>query len=321
MDARIGKTRKQALDYTVYLFVRIFVCVIQGVSIEFGYSMARCLAYLAYAADRRHREVAVANLKQSFGDEYTEAQRRQIVLDVYVHFLRMIVEMAHIPRKLHYYDWRRMARLENAAPLVRSLMDDSRPTIVVTGHFGNWEMAGFLLAAIGVESHAIARDLDNPYLHDFVKRFRQWSGQTILSKTGDFDRIQKVLVDRGVLISVGDQSAGPRGHFVDFFGRPASTHKAIALLAMQHDAQIVVGYAYRDRPNFHYTIRCERVLDPRDYENQPNGAFHMTQDFTAQLERAIRRAPEQYLWLHNRWKHEPPAKSARADRISRRLAA
>jgi KDO2-lipid IV(A) lauroyltransferase len=222
----------------------------------------------------------------------------------------MIVEMTHIPRKLRLYNYRRYVRLENAASAVTAVMND-RSTIIVTGHFGNWEMAGYLVAALGMRSYAIARDLDNPYLHDFLLRFRQWSGQTILSKSGDFERIQKVLLNGELLISVGDQSAGRRGYFVDFFGRSASTHKAIAILAIKYDAQVIVGYAYRDSPGFHYTVGCSEVLDPRDYADLPNAALEMTRDFTRLLESTIRKAPEQYLWLHNRWKHEPPERSSR----------
>ena len=182
----------------------------------------------------------------------------------------------------------------------------SSPVILVTGRWpATWSPLW------GVRSFAIARTLDNRFLQDYLLRFRQWTGQTILSKTGDFDRIQKVLKDREVLISVGDQAAGPRGHFVDFFGRPASTHKAIAILALQHDAPILVGHAHRDRRDFHYQVEVSRLIDPRDYEREKNSALAITRDFTAALEAAIRQAPEQYLWLHNRWKHQPPTRRSK----------
>ena len=88
------------------------------------------------------------------------------------------------------------------------LVVQDRSKIIVTGHFGNWEMAGYLLAIIGIKPASIARDLDNRFLHDFILRFRSWSGQRILSKKGDFDKIEETLVNRGCLVSVGDQSAG-----------------------------------------------------------------------------------------------------------------
>ena len=300
----MAKRRNQVVDYLVYLVVRSVVCVMQALPLDAAYAIARLIARLAYLVDKRHRRVAEENLRHAFGSRLSDADRRRMVLHVYEHFSRMIVEMAFIPRRLHVNSYRRYVRLENAAPAVRAIMGD-RPKILVTAHFGNWEMAGYLLAALGMKSYAIARDLDNRYLHDFLLSFRQWSGQTILSKNGEFDRIQKVLGDGELLVSVGDQSAGPRGHFVDFFGRLASTHKAIAILSIKYDAQVLIGYAFRDAPGFHYTVGCSRILDPRDYADRANAPLAMTQDVSRLLEEAIRKAPEQYLWLHNRWKHKP----------------
>lgn len=299
-----SKKRNPALDYLVYLVVRSLVCVIQAVPLACGYLAAAALARVAYRVDRRHRQVALDNLRHAFGERYTERQRRAMVRGVYEHFLKVIVEIAFIPRRLHRTNWNRFVTMEGAEPVVRAIMGD-RPVMVLTAHFGNWEMAGYLLAAIGLKSFAIARDLDNPYLDRFVRRFREWSGQTILSKNGDIDKIQRVLAERGILITVGDQSAGPRGYFVDFFGRPASTHKSIALLSLRYDAPIVVGYGYRDGAGFHFRVGCRRILDPRDYEGNRDAARAITADFTRLLEETIRAAPSQYLWLHNRWKHLP----------------
>lgn len=304
----MAKQRNRAVDYLVYLIVRIIVCVIQALPIGAGYAFAFCLARFAYMVDKRHRQVAKENLRHAFGDEYSDLQRTKMVLAVYEHFARMIIEIVHIPRKVHVSNWKKYAHLRHPDIALQAIFND-RPTIIVTAHFGNWEMAGFLLAAIGLKSYAIARDLDNPYLHKFLMRFREWTGQTILSKQGDFDKIQRVLSTGGLLISVGDQSAGPRGHFVDFFNRPASAHKAIAILAMRFNAQIIVGYAYRDQPGFHFTLANPKVVDPLDYAESPNAAWEITRDFTKVLEGAIREAPEQYLWLHNRWKHQPPKRN------------
>ncbi|MBX9655954.1 lipid A biosynthesis acyltransferase [bacterium] len=299
------KLRRLVADYLVYLVVRSVVCVLQCLSIESAYAFANGLAYLAYGIDKRHRKIALENLSIAFGDRYSEDERRRIVLDVYKHFCQVVVEIAFIPRRLRTYTWRKYATMTAPAESIDLVVQD-RPKIVVTGHFGNWEMAGYLLAVIGIHPASIARDLDNRFLHDFILRFRSWSGQRILSKKGDFDKIEQTLIDRGCLVSVGDQSAGERGCFVDFFGRPASTHKAIALLSREHAAPIVVGFAYRDRPGFHYNVSTGLPIDPMEFR-EGEDLRGITAEFTKQLERAVRIAPEQYLWLHNRWKHQPPA--------------
>jgi KDO2-lipid IV(A) lauroyltransferase len=303
------KLRRLVADYLVYLVVRAVVCVLQCLSIESAYAFANGLAYLAYGIDKRHRNIALENLSIAFGDRYSEEERRRIVLDVYKHFCQVVVEIAFIPRRLRTYTWRKYATMTAPAESIDLVVQD-RPKIVVTGHFGNWEMAGYLLAVIGIHPASIARDLDNRFLHDFILRFRSWSGQRILSKKGDFDKIEQTLIDRGCLVSVGDQSAGERGCFVDFFGRPASTHKAIALLSREHEAPIVVGYAYRDRPGFHYNVSTGLPIHPMEFR-EGQDLQGITAEFTKQLESAVRIAPEQYLWLHNRWKHKPPLPRAK----------
>jgi KDO2-lipid IV(A) lauroyltransferase len=95
--------------------------------------------------------------------------------------------------------------------------------------------------------------------------------------------------------------------FVEFFGRPASSHKGVALLSLEHDAPVCVGFARRLGRGFQYEVCLEEVIDPRDYRGLPNPVWSITQQCTWAVERAVRQAPEQYLWLHRRWKHQPAA--------------
>ena len=154
---------------------------------------------------------------------------------------------------------------------------------------------------------------DNPYLNDFLlHRFRQRTGQCILYKDGDFERIQAALASGGVIATLGDQDAGQRGLFVDFFGRPASTHKAVALLALEHNAMMVVIGVPRTGEPMQYKIAAEEVILPEEYAGRPDAMRAITQRFTAALERLARRTPEQYFWLHRRWKHAPPVRKAKS---------
>ncbi|MGL4550595.1 MAG: lysophospholipid acyltransferase family protein, partial [Gemmataceae bacterium] len=99
--------------------------------------------------------------------------------------------------------------------------------------------------------------------------------------------------------------AGPRGEFVTFFGRPASTYKSLALLSLRHDAVILVLGAARVGPRIDYRVYLEDVIDPGEYADRPDAVRAITQRFTAGLEAMARRHPEQYFWLHRRWKHRP----------------
>ena len=114
-----------------------------------------------------------------------------------------------------------------------------------------------------------------------------------------------ILANHGSLSVVADQDAGRRGLFVDFFGRPASTYKSIAFLAMRHQTPIVVGYGKRLSYDFKFEIGVERVIYPHEWADRDDAPQWITQEFTRALENVIRKAPEQYLWVHRRWKHRP----------------
>jgi KDO2-lipid IV(A) lauroyltransferase len=301
------KSRSAVADFSVYLVIRFFVCLIQAVSFSTALTIARGLAWLAYWVDRRHRLVALDNLEKAFPGKYTPPQRDELVREVYRHFLTVLIEIIHMPRRINVHNWKKYLVLPEGHRVVECLLS-GRPLLVVTGHFGNWEMAGYCLGLLGFTTHAIARPLDNPYLDDFLRRFREATGQKILAKHGDFAKIQGLLDNGGVLATLGDQDAGQRGLFVDFLGRPASTHKAVALLALEHKVPMVVtGTARLD--GIYHVITAD-VIFPEEYDGRPNAVKEMTQRFTTALEGLVRRHPEQYFWLHRRWKHQPAKRKA-----------
>jgi KDO2-lipid IV(A) lauroyltransferase len=189
---------------------------------------------------------------------------------------------------------------------------DGQAMIFLSGHYGNWEMAGYLFGLYGYPTYSVARTLDNPYLERYLRAFRERTGQHLIPKKGGYDQMLEVLQSGRVLSMLADQDAGPRGLFVDFFGRPASTHKAIALLAIEHQTPIVVGVARRLGTEFKYEIRCEEIIEPTELDGSTDDVLLLTQRYTSALERLIRQDPSQYLWLHRRWKHQPSVKKKRA---------
>ena len=295
------KPARPALDYAVYLLVRGVVCVVQAVPAGVALGVADLLARLAYRADRRHRLVAADNLRHAFPD-LDPAGIDRLVRGCYRHFLTLVVEIARLPRGLRVYNWRRRAALVNGRAMLGGLLSD-RPALVVTAHFGNWELAGYVLGAVGFRTFAIARVLDNPHLHRFLNDFRQGTGQTVIAKKDDFSRLNAALKAGGKVATLADQDAGPRGVFVDFFGRPASAHKAVALMALEFDAVLLVVGVPRTAAG--YRVVCEEVIDPRELAGRPDAVRAITQRYHAALERVIRRHPEQYFWLHRRWKTRP----------------
>lgn len=295
-----------------YLAFRTVVCVIDCLSPRTSAWLAECLAaFIHYVLPRKMTRFKVAhdNLRRAFGDQYSEAEIDSIVHGMWVHLFRTVVEIVHSPRKLHLHTYRNAVEFADFTRTNEAICSGRR-VLMLGGHFGNWEIGTAMFGMWGFPMGIVAREMDNPYLHDWFKEQRELTGHRMLLKSGDYDEMIHLLEKGGNLGLLCDQDAGPRGVFVDFFGTPASTFKSIALLSLEYDALIMVGYSIRkpDQPGLcdwsRFEVGCEAVIDPRTIlGTDPVG--EITQQYTSALERAIRRAPEQYFWVHRRWKSEP----------------
>ena len=122
---------------------------------------------------------------------------------------------------------------------------------------------------------------------------------------------REILARGGLLATLADQDAGQRGLFVDFFGRPASTHKAVALLALEYGVPLLVLGIRKLRGELRHELHIADVIRPEEYQGRPDAVKAITQRYTTALEQIVRAAPEQYFWLHRRWKHQPAPKKAK----------
>ncbi len=288
------------VDYAIYLVVRVLICIVQAMSVPFGCRLARWLAWLFCKVLRVRAAVVEDNLKHAF-PTLSDQERDLLAFGMWEHLFLLVLEVAQAARKIHHTNWRDYAILRNEDVLVRMLLSD-RPVIVVTGHLGNFELGGYLLGILGFPTFTVARTLDNPFLDRFVNRFRAATGQYIIPKKGGYDQILSVLANGQTMTFLADQYAGPKGCWVEFFGRPASAHKAIALLSLENDAPLAVCVARRSGQPMQIELLVHAVADPRDCPSGVDPVRYVTQWYTARLEELIRQTPEQYWWLHRRWK-------------------
>lgn len=287
-------------DYLVYLVVRTFICMVQAMRIETAQSWAKRLAWIFAHVLRIRGKLVDDNLRHAF-PEMPASERRRLAGRMWEHLFLLVFEVARAPREIHETNWRQYVRLVGTEDLVRILLSD-RPVIMVAAHFGNFEVGGYMLGILGFPTYSVARTLDNPYLHRFVDRFRRITGQHLIPRKGGYDQILEVLASGGTLAFLADQAAGRKDCWVEFFGRPASTYKAIALLSLQHDAPVAVCHARRLARPLHFEMVTAAIADPREAADDVHSVHQLTQWYTSQLEQAIRQSPEQYWWLHRRWK-------------------
>lgn len=289
------------VDWLVYLIVRLAICLVQSFSLETCHTAAIVLSFVFNDILRVRRRLLLANLQRAFPD-LSLTERSLLGRKMWLHLFLMAVEAAHAPRSVNVYNWYKMVRINRTDRMLNAIHQD-RPLILVTAHFGNFEMGGYLLGLLGCPTFAVARSLDNPYLNKFIQDFREMTGQFLISKNEGYDEILEILRSKGTVAFLADQAAGPKGVWIDFFGHKASAYKAMALLSMQYDAPILICYATRMKGHpMHFNMRELGLFDPRDQNSGISGVRGITQWFTSVLEKAIREDPDQYWWIHNRWK-------------------
>jgi Kdo2-lipid IVA lauroyltransferase/acyltransferase len=302
------RIQRNILDRLVYLVVRIVVCVVQALRIETCATLAGGLATLFCDVLKVRQDVIDDNLRHAF-PSMSPQERREIAWRMWEHLFLMGIEIVHAPRKIHDTNWRDYVTLHNADRITRAIFDD-RPAVLICGHYGNFELSGYVMGILGFPTYTIARPLDNPHLDRWLNEFRGLTGQYIVSKTGSAHEIESILARGGTLALLGDQNAGPKGCWVEFFGRPASSHKAIALFTLGSEAPTVFCYTRRTGRPLHLLMGTDAELDPRKMPAEMLSVPAITQWYTRQLEDTIRQAPEQYWWVHRRWKDTRPKKQA-----------
>lgn len=290
----------RAGHFLAYCLLRLVFCLAQALPLSACRWGSRVLATVFCDVLRVRRRITDENLRHAF-PEMNAAQRRWLAWRMWEHLFLFGAEVAQARRKLRGGNYWHYIKFVGEAEFTRALLSE-RPLILVTAHFGNFELASQVIALFGHPLYSVARPLDNPYLDRFINDLRAGCGQTMLSKQSDYERILDLLAAGATVSFVADQYAGTKGCWVEFFNRPASAHKAIALLALQHQAPIVVGYCQRRGGPLEYELVLQGTFDPRTAEPTLNSVKQVTQWFTHEFETMIRRRPEQYWWLHRRWK-------------------
>lgn len=313
MDAR---KLRHLLEYALFLTA---LFVLRCTPVRSANRFADAVAYFMHRFVPKkltRYSISAENIRTAFGDETTDEQVDQIVFGMWKHLVRLVLEIIQMERRFRLANTTSILRFYQREECVSAVLT-GRPVIFLSGHFGNWEISVNTMGHFQFPMGVVARDLDNPWLHRWFLRFRESSGNSMISKHGASTELVEALEAGRNVSLLCDQDAGRRGQFVDFFGKPASTFKSIALLALQYDAMIVVGGSWRlpeseqrDCRWVRFEMATEAVLDSRDFDDV-DGIPKLTQAFTLALEGLIRRAPEQYFWLHRRWKTPPRVRKAR----------
>ena len=298
-------------DRLSYFFFRVVICGVQIMSLDECDRVCRLLAQVFSKWIPLRQSLIRENLKMIFPD-WKPDHSEQVTEKMWHHLLLMGCEVAQAPRKIHRENWHEHFHIPDRRSMLKIVMDD-RPTVLVSAHFGNFELAGFLTGLFGVATTTVARPLDNGFLHNYITNFRSLGGQYFLAKEGSSLQIQQLLSKGGNLTLLADQYAGPKGCWVDFLGKPASCHKGLALFTLSSGAPMIVVCSVRTGRPMNFELSVLGIADPMDGGEHLSSVPSLTRWYNQCLEQIIRAFPEQYWWVHRRWREPPPQRrSSRA---------
>ncbi|MEX0885136.1 MAG: lysophospholipid acyltransferase family protein [Phycisphaeraceae bacterium] len=299
----MAEKHSRAVIWSQYLAARVVAAGLTSFNVQASLRTAHAAGGWLYGRDHRHRERAKHHLAMAF-PEFSDARIEAVGRASFSHLMKLGMEVLHTPRTLHPHTWSQHLEIGDLGPALE-LLNARKPAILLTGHLGNWEVLGYVLALLGYDMAAIARPLDNPLINRWLLGIREKRGLEIITKFNATDRMLYVLRHAGALGFIADQNAGDKGLFVPYFGWLASTYKSIGLLAMRCRVPIVCGYAHRKSDDFQYEVGVQDIIRPEDWASRPDPLYYITARYARAIEQMVRRRPEQYLWMHRRWKSRP----------------
>jgi KDO2-lipid IV(A) lauroyltransferase len=279
-----------------YLFARAAGFVLLCTDLRGASRIGRLLGRILGAVDRRHRLIAEDNVRRAYGGSLPEAEVRRLVRRVYEGLGITVAEVLHGPRRFRGRAERKWFRFEGGEELRRAVGD--RPVVLLGAHFGNWEYLATAARLAGLPSVSVARPLDNPLLDRWVAEIRGSLGNVPLEKEGALRGLIRAVRDGRNVGMLVDQNGGRHGRIAPFFGRPCSTQSAGVSLARRLGVPFSIGTLERRAPGFH-----RFVLGPPVYVRDDDaGEQEAIEEMNRQLEARVRRRPEDWMWLHRRWR-------------------
>ncbi len=265
---------------------------------------SRLLAHLLRTLTPRQVRVARHNLSFAL-PQRTESEREAILAGVYQSLARSLLAFARFPR-LSGHNIAGWIRYDGFEHFERA-RSCGKGVLFLTAHLGNWELSALAHGLYGHPMHILVRALDNPRLDRLVARYRTLSGNRIIDRHDSPRRIFEALAANHAVGMLIDQNASPEnGVFVDFFGKKACASTGLAKIALRTGAPVIPGFALWEPSERRYVLRFWPPIEMTVSGNPEVDVPLNTQRLTSALEQIIRRYPDQWLWIHRRWKTRPP---------------
>ena len=287
------------LDYIAYILVRGLNKILSVVPISVSLWIGRVIGRLVFFFNKKRRVIAYANLKAAFAKEKSPAELRGITKRIYQNMAQTFAEVLNLTKinKKYvdkYIQIPEFEKLENSAK-------SGKGTILLTGHFGDWELSSLVSSVKGYPILVLAREQKMKRLNELLNRLRESNGCKVIRKGMSTKNILRALYDKNVVGILSDQDAGKKGMFVNFFGRPTSCHSGPFEIAKHTNSIILPNFIVRIKGPYHKVYLEEYI----DFNDGSGDVKDKLQAFTSIMESYVRKYPDQWLWLHKRWKSTP----------------
>ncbi len=294
----IKRLRKDSAYILIMLVVGFFRILPRKAALMIGSFLGKIAPYLV----PRERRLAEEHLTIAFGNEKSEQEIRRLSKDIFRFMALNFIDTVRL-KTMAAEEIERICIVHNFE-FLKEAHDNGKGIIGLSGHVGCWEMLGVWMTTIGIKSYPIARKLYDPRLERLLLDSREHRGITVISRGGNMREILRAFKKGHLVGMLIDQDTDIKGIFVDFFGHPAHTASAPALLSLRYGVPIVPLFIYRDNKHNHHICVGEPLsIEPtgdmdHDIELLTAAASKVTENF-------IREHPEQWVWFHRRWKTKP----------------
>lgn len=296
---------RQRLEYAAaWPFIKILGILPRPLARAAGIS----LSYIVYLLHARLRRVGMRNLEIAF-PEKTKTERARILRGEFASLGRQLAEVCRFPKyTLENID--EVVIFEGFENLERA-RERGKGVLLFAGHFGGWELSSFVISMRGYWMHVIMRGMDNVYLGRLIEHYRTMHGNKAVDKD-DFVRGLLSAMRAGEVVGmlIDTNMTPPQGIFVNFFGIPACTASGLARIALKTDAAVIPTFTIWDKRLGKYRLRFDPALELVRTSDLEADIKANTQRVTSVIEDYVRKYPEQWLWVHRRWKTRPPGDAA-----------
>jgi KDO2-lipid IV(A) lauroyltransferase len=296
--------RKPTLAHRAeYYTMRATIGALRALSWDAACKVGERLGALGYRPLRIRKRIVERQIAAAFPDLSRDAVV-QLARESYEHLGRTFIETALLD-SIGKDGLQALVESVEGWEEIEDVMAKGRGAVLVTGHIGNWELAGSYVAARGIPLDAIVRGMANPLFDAYINHTREAIGMTVVHDSDAVRRTPRSLRAGRAVAFVADQGVmGLASTFVPFFGRPAKTPRGAAVFALRFDVPVVFVVALRN-PNGRYRIIVERIVAPQTGDRD-HDVDAIVARFTQHLEKWVRAVPAQYFWQHRRWKRQPP---------------